>query len=370
MDDLNTVDAIIQKAIKNELFPGAALGIVTESGVTIKKFYGRHTFVPWSRPVDQSSLFDLASLTKPLCTALLVALLVQDQSLSLKQTISDFFPSLTPDKKDITIYHLLTHSSGLDAWMPLYKDIQQRHLKSTNHRLNLACQHILARPLLYKTGTKSVYSDLGFILLAQIIQKVSDDSLWSLAQKKLFFPLKLNNIGSFHEKPPSLTYSVPTGFCPVRNRICWGEVNDLNAWSICSLSGHAGLYSNLGDIIGLLKAIMAGYSGQEIDDFPINPLTIRLFLTNRSKHKSINWGLGFDRPSHKGSTCGEFFSRNSIGHLGYTGTSFWMDLEAKLFVIFLSARTFPFDNTKDKTLMKNFRITLHNEIRKILDSTL
>ncbi len=366
--DLTIIDNIIQKGIASGLFPGAALGLVIQNMSPLKRFYGRHTFTPWSRSIDSYSLFDLASLTKPLCTTMATALLVQRGLIDLRQSLKDFFPFVARDKAKITIQHLLTHSSGLKPWMPLYKYLYEKALKVPDSPLDFVCKIILNAPLFFKTGQKAIYSDLGFILLAQIIQLRSGLELWSFVKRDLFDPLGLSCIGSYHEQREFLAPFVPTGVCPFRKRMCWGEVNDLNAWAIGGMPGHAGLYSCLDDLLVLLRAIMDCCLGRKVAGWTINQSTLDLFVNYRAEHPSINWALGFDRPSLRSSSCGHFFSRNSIGHLGYTGTSFWIDLDAGVIVVFLSARTFPFDKPEDKEKMKSLRIALHNEIRKLTHS--
>jgi len=367
--DFTTVDHIIQSAIKNGLFPGAALGVVVDNAILARKFYGRHAFAPWTRHVDYSSLFDLASLTKPLCTALAVATLVQDGLVYLNQSIGDFFQHISKEKTKITIQHLLTHSSGLEAWFPIYNVLNGKQSQKVPGRggLDLACKLILERPLAYQTGQKALYSDLGFMLLAQIVEQVAGQNLWKFVNRRLYLPLDLTRIGAFGH-PPShqLDLFVPTGVCPVRKRMCWGEVNDLNAWTIGGLPGHAGLYSNLDDLLAFLSAIMKCCLGHRASRLALKNTILGSFLNYRSGSKSVNWALGFDRPSFEFSSSGHLFSKNSVGHLGYTGTSFWMDLDAGIIVVFLSARTFPFDLAEDKRIMKDLRTCLHDRIREIV----
>ncbi|NPA94387.1 MAG: beta-lactamase family protein [Thermodesulfobacteria bacterium] len=362
--DLTTVDKIIQNARSRGLFPGAALGIITPDGKRLSRYYGRHTFTPWSREVDDNSLFDLASLTKPLCTALACAYLVDQKKLSLDETLDSFFPSCPKDKKAITITHLLTHSSGLEAWTPIYVSLKDKSPhQGAGH--DAACKIILEKPLAYKPGQKSLYSDLGFILLGRIVAMVSGMELWELTSRHIYGPLGLSSITSPPRTLENLEQFVPTGFCPHRKRVTWGSVNDLNAWKIGGVPGHAGLFSSLSHLIGLLGGILEAFFKKE-HDFPISHDTLSRFLTYRSQTPDIPWALGLDRPSPKGSTCGSHFSPNSLGHLGYTGTSFWMDLDRRLCVIFLCARTFPFDTEEGRARMKSFRIELHNGVMAAL----
>jgi len=364
--NVTTVDPIIQKAESEGLFPGAALGIYLKDAPFITRYYGRHTFVPWSTPVDRDSLFDLASLTKPLATTLAVALLLERGELDLKHNLGDFWEGLPPEKARITVEKLLTHASGLAAWMAIYERLPSRKWRERGSRLDEACRIILDEPLCSKPGKATLYSDLGFILLGRMVELVSKKGLWSLVKEKIYSPLGLSRITVAQESPSNRQTFVPSGYCPIRNRVSWGEVNDLNAWAIGELPGHAGLFSNLEDVLSLVSYIVKAYSGEECIEFPIDCGTIRHFLSFRSEIKDNNWALGFDRPAPKDSTCGRLFSKRSVGHLGYTGTSFWIDLEAGLCVVFLCARTFPFDSPGSRKKMKAFRRLLHDEARRAL----
>ncbi len=365
--NITTVDSIIQKAIKERLFPGAALGIYSQDLGIRCKYYGRHTFVPWSRKIDQDSVFDLASVTKPLCTALAVAAIMSEDRLYLNQPITDFFPDAPPDKWNITLRHLLCHSSGLSAWMPIYKSLAKRGEMYSPKTKSRACKIILSTPIAYETGSQSIYSDLGFILLGRIVELSSEMSLWHLVKTRIYEPLGLTSFTSPLSKGDSLSeLMVPTGYCPIRRRICWGETNDVNAWSIGGMAGHAGLFSNLEDTLRLTITIMNAYNNTGKGITAIRDRLICQFLDYTSPNSNIPWALGFDRPSLQDSSSGDLFSKNSVGHLGYTGTSFWMDLQEGIIVVFLSARTFPRDIPSDKKRMKKFRRSLHNEIRKAL----
>ncbi len=364
--NLTTVDSIIQKAESEGLFPGAALGIYLKGAPFITRYHGRHTFVPWSRPVDRDSLFDLASLTKPLATALAVALLMERGQLELKHNLGDFWDGLPPDKAQITVENLLTHTSGLAAWMAIYERLPAKKGRERGSRLDEACRIILGEPLCSKPGKAALYSDLGFMLLGRVVELVSQKGLWSLVKEEIYSPLGLSKISVAQENPSNRQVFVPSGYCPIRNRVSWGEVNDLNAWAIGELPGHAGLFSNLEDVLSLVSAISEAYSWDKDSDFPIDFSTIRHFLSFRSEIEGNNWALGFDRPAPRDSTCGRFFSKRSVGHLGYTGTSFWIDLEAGLCVVFLCARTFPFDSPGSRKKMKAFRRLLHDEVRRAL----
>ncbi len=364
--NLTTVDSIIQKAESEGLFPGAALGIYLKDATFITRYHGRHTFVPWSRPVDRESLFDLASLTKPLATTLAVALLLERGELELEHNLGAFWEGLPPEKARITVENLLTHTSGLAAWMAIYERLSANTGRKSGRRLDEACRIILGEPLCSKPGKATLYSDLGFMILGKIVEFVSKKGLLSLVKREIYSPLGLSKITVAQENPSNRQAFVPSGYCPVRNRVSWGEVNDLNAWAIGELPGHAGLFSNLEDVLSLVSSILKAYSGEKCNEFPIDCGTIRRFLSFRSETTGINRALGFDRPAPRDSTCGRFFSKRSVGHLGYTGTSFWIDLEAGLCVVFLCARTFPFDSPGSRKKMKAFRRLLHDEVRSTL----
>ena len=353
---LSLVDKIINNAISEELFPGAALGIVYNTHFVVERYYGRHSFVPWTRKIDKNSIFDLASLTKPIGTALSIALLAEKDKIDLSDSLSGFFRNCPSDKANITIFQLLSHTSGLPSWLPLYKKAPNKNDTRKYYR-----KYILKAKLAFEPGSNFLYSDLGFILLGFIVEIVSKKMLFDFFEKELF---KLANVKFYSSKDLELVKElvVPTGFCPIRRRNILLETNDLNTALSSHTLGHAGLFSNLANLINYLRLILAIYKKRvKIEKWLDMNILDKMFRPLK-KPASTTFALGFDTPSRKNSSSGTLFSKNSIGHLGYTGTSFWIDLDKEIIIIFLSNRTFPFDKREERLKMKDFRAMLHDKI--------
>ena len=217
---------------------------------------------------------------------------------------------------------------------------------------------------------KAVYSDLGFMLLGIIIEKVMNTDLNEAAKNLVFDPLCVEDIFFIPEKGHlTSTFSrqklikntAPTLYCPYRKRIIMGEVHDLNAWAMGGLAGHSGLFGTGKAVCKLLKKFLLIFKGRF--EHPVFKRDLmREFFIKQEMDPASTWALGFDTPSPEGSSSGDHFSPESVGHLGYTGTSFWMDPREEMIVVFLSNRTFPHDTEKSRLAIKDLRRKLHNLI--------
>ena len=257
---------------------------------------------------------------------------------------------------------ILSHTSGLPSWLPLYKRVVDQNNTRAEYE-----KAILTVKLAYNPGSNCMYSDLGFILLGFIIEKVSNMPLHVFFEKKLFRPLGVNFYDSSSLMKTNIKkFVVPTGFCPIRKRHVFGEVNDLNAAFSSHFLGHAGLFSNLQTLSNYLKLILDVYKGKTVVKDWLNSNILRKMFTRLEKPVNATFTLGFDTPSGNTSSAGNYFSKNSIGHLGYTGTSFWIDLDKEVIIVFLSNRTFPYDKKKERLKMKIFRARLYNEVMETI----
>ncbi len=346
--------------------------------------WGGVTHVPWSARVSPSTVYDLASLTKPLATALSVMALVERGKLHLDDTLGSFLSEVPLDKIQISIRHLLGHTSGLPAYRPFYKELI--HLAPDSRLLEMK-KLLLAESLVSPPGTQAGYSDLGFMLLGWVIEGLTGKSLADVAQELVFGPLHVKGlyfplisttaIGQISSKPPFIKGEkedlrdgcckglvAPTEVCPFRKRVVCGEVHDLNAWVIGGVSGHAGLFGTAGSVAKLLLRLLDIYKGRgNVPDFPKGLL--QEFWRIQGSDTGNTWALGFDTPSPTGSSAGSSFSPRSVGHLGFTGTSFWMDLEHEILVVLLANRTFPKADRESQAKMRQFRPLLHDLVRKI-----
>ncbi len=325
-------DAVLQQAIRDHAFPGAAYGIWLR-GERIAASAGRFTYEPDAPRVEPETIYDLASVSKVVATTAMAMLLWQHGQLNLDQPIADFLPefSETPDatshadRQRVSVRMLLAHSSGLPAYARLFETCE------TPAALLDACLHL---PLEAPPGTHTAYSDIGFILLGHLLERMAGETLYSFCQREIFAPLSME-----HTKfcpPVAWKIAIPPTQIDetLRHRLIQGEVQDENCWRLGSVSGHAGVFSNVPDLLRFAACILQ--SGAPI----FRPETVQRFTTRDTTIAGSSRALGWDTPSQP-SSSGQYFSPHSSWHLGYTGTSLWLDFEKQLAVVLLTNRTFP-----------------------------
>ncbi|MFO7963968.1 MAG: serine hydrolase [Desulfobacterales bacterium] len=351
---METVDRIMQQGVSESVFPGSVL-LVSRGGRTVfLKAYGKADIFE-NRKMTVNTIFDLASLTKPLATALAVMKLVQTGAVSLEHTAASILPEFkSPAKEKITLGRLLTHTSGLPAYVPYYEQIADRPRKSRKSEL----QSLLAQtPLEYPVGESCVYSDVGYMVLNWMVERLSGLPLNVFVGRYIYAPLGLNQENGlfFVELDAEIRKGVfaATEKCLWRKKVVCGEVHDENAYASGGVEGHAGLFGGIEAVHHLLFALMSSYHGRQ-NIFP--PALVKHFLTPKpGEHRTP----GFDRPEIDHSSAGAYFSNNSVGHLGFTGTSFWMDLERHIIVILLTNRIHP---SRENERIKDFRPRLHDAV--------
>src|SRR5208283_4938621 len=381
-DSGRRLDSEFKEAIRRGAFSGASLLISGGWAPDFERAWG--TVESGGVAVIQSTRFDLASLTKPLVTAPLCIAALERGLLNLDDPLSRFFPGSVPgDKEGITVKSLLSHSSGLPAYEPFYLELIKLPPKA---RPNALASMILKTPLDTPPGKTADYSDLGFMLLGLILERQMGCRLDRLAQDFLFARLGIDELhfcpiderrtGNGGRKTEDRgrnrdfrsTYSdsryAATQICPWRKRLLFGEVDDENAWTLNGVSGHAGLFGTARGVFRLLSFLWNIYEGSLTD--PLWPRDlVRLFWTRTAVAQGLSdWCLGYDTPSRKGySSAGRYFSRNTIGHLGFTGVSFWLDLEKRVLVILLTNRVHP---TRQNDEIRQLRPVLHDIIMEAL----
>ncbi len=349
---------VIEKAIVDKAFPGATLAIGYQGTVTVHAF-GKLNYDAQASAVTAQTKYDIASLTKVVATTTLVAKLVEGDfpvPLDLDARIDRYLPewAANPQQKEwrskVTVRHLLTHTSGL----PPFKEYW-RTSKSKQDTLT----RIFAEPLDYEPGTKEVYSDLGIILMAEIIERLTGRTLDDLASSYIFNPLKMSN--TMFRPPKKLWPQIaPTEIDNnLRHRMVQGEVHDENAFAIGGVSGHAGLFSTAPDLAAFCQMLLNGgsYAHQRI----LRRSTIALFTTPQHLSNGTRT-LGWAVPTEGGSS-GHFFSAHSFGHTGFTGTSIWIDPDRDLFVVLLTNRVHP---TRENQKIAQVRPALHDAIMESL----
>lgn len=355
---MDQVENMMRQAVEENIFPGGVLLVSVKGSIIFHSAFGLANAVSGVR-MTTDTIFDLASLTKPLATSLAVMKLVQDGKIDTDDNLVPILPECrNTDKEMITIKNLLCHNSGLPDYRPYFlavKDVSQ------NKRQEDIRNMLVKEPLLCRPGEKTLYSDLGFMMLRWVVETVSkrrldrftaDEIYGSIGLKNLFF-VDLdanNNVG----KTTKRTFAA-TEICPWRNMLLEGVVHDENAYAAGGIDGHAGLFGTALDINSLLSRLLFAFHGMS-DDRLFVPGLVKEFF---KRQEGTDWALGFDTPSAAGSSCGRYFSSKSVGHLGFTGTSFWMDLEKFISVILLTNRVHPHRNDMR---IKEFRPVLHDAV--------
>lgn len=332
---LARVDSVIRHAIAEGASPGAALVVGRHGKLVRLRGYGRTDWDPFAPHVTDSTLYDLASLTKAMGTATVAAQLVREGRLRLDTPIHRYLDAWPARGLHglITVRHLLAHTSGLPAGHDIWTGTHTR-----NERVaQLAKLRVHTRP-----GRTRNYSDVGMILLGAIIEDVVGARLDAVLQTRLFGPLGMADTRfnplryDSHRGAFSLTSIAPTEVDTyVRRSLVHGVVHDLNAWALDGVAGHAGLFSSARDMATYGQMILDATRGAE------TPIFERGAFASWIRQRSFGRPLGWDVPTGPTSSAGRYFSRASIGHTGFTGTSLWIDPERDLFVVLLTNRLNP-----------------------------
>ena len=370
---LAELDTLFAKALSQDVFPGAVFGLACgppAARQTTVKAYGRL----WASGVHGSEnqamheevVFDLASLTKPLATVLATLCLKQRGLLRLNDPLPDLLNQPIPaDKRAITLAQLLRHSSGLPAHRPYFESLREL---SVDKRRDALLTMLLAEPLESAPGSKVVYSDLGFILLGRIIEEISNEPLDEFVASWLYAPLGLQEKIAFN--PPgspvfgAKSMFAPTEECPWRGKVLQGEVHDDNAHALGGVAGHAGLFGTAGAVLTLVRFLLDLQQGRASHPH-LAAADLQEAVRRTNTQADSTWGLGFDTPAASQSSAGHLLSRQSFGHLGFTGTSFWCDPERDLSVVLLTNRVHP---CRDNTLIRDFRPRFHDAVARSCDA--
>jgi len=326
---LHEVDAIVRQGIRQGVYPGAVVVIGRKDSVLYARGYGHFTWSPSSPvPTPDSTLWDIASITKVMGTTSAAMRLVDAKRLGLDAPVRQYVPQFSGGPKDrVTVRMLLDHTSGLRAYVPFFKQARTR---------DAAKALLYAEPLVRPPGNSAVYSDLNAILMGLVLESVSGLPFDSLVTREVFRPLQLH-MTMF--RPPARVHrrTMPTALW--RGHPVQGQVNDPNAVVFGGAAGHAGIFSTGMDLARYAQVWLrngVGPGGQWV-----NAATIREFLT-----RGANSGprlLGWDTPELDGkepSLFGTLISHAAYGHTGFTGTEIWVDPAHDLFLVFLTNRTF------------------------------
>ncbi len=324
---LARIDDVVKAAIQRGQLPGAVVLVARDGKVVFHKAYGSRSKQPADIPMTVDTVFDLASLTKPLATATSIMLLLEQGKLRLSDRAAQYVPEFGSKGKDkITIEQLLLHTSGLIADNPLsdYADGPPKAFERI-HELTPTSE----------PGARFVYSDVGFLVLGEIVERISGEPLDVFARRNIFAPLGLRET-TFKPGKPLAERAAPTE--QREGRWMQGEVHDPRSYQLAGVAGHAGLFSTADEIAVYAQMLLNGgsYSGKRI----LSPATVRLMTTARPVPGGQR-ALGWDVNTRYSSNRGELFGPTSFGHTGFTGTSIWVDPASRTTVIFLSNRVHP-----------------------------
>jgi CubicO group peptidase (beta-lactamase class C family) len=349
---------VLEDAITGGAFPGCAFGVLAEGTLLLQDARGRFTYEQDSTRVTSGTVFDLASVSKVVATTAIAMLLYQRGRLDLDEKLGTLLPEFLAGRtaadhaRDVTLRHLLAHNSGLPAYVEFFKTA------SSSAELLSACMRL---PMEAAPGQRGEYSDPGFILLGKALEVCMGEPIDVFAQREIFNPLGMNSTGFC--PPPELQTAIPPteDDLTFRQRRIQGEVQDENAWLLGGVSGHAGLFSNVPDVLRFAAEVLKS----SVNDSEIKHLfeasTIEVFEKRQGPPDSSR-ALGWDTPSAN-SSSGQYFSRRSIGHLGYSGCSLWIDLDARLAVVLLTNRTWP---DRRSQLIRQVRPAFHDAVRQAL----
>lgn len=352
----------MEQAVQEGVFPGGVLLCSKDSRIVFHKAFGRADLVEGIK-TQTSTIFDLASLTKPLATALAAVLIVKNGAISLNAQIGSVIHQFKgTDKEKITVDMLLRHTSGLPAYKEYFRQIADFNGNPREKLRGL----IVREDLENRPGECQVYSDLGFILLAWIIEEVTGLRLDRFVHEKIYQPLTIKNL--FFIELDRVTKTAvnigagdkkmyaAAGRCPWRKKLIKAEVDDDNAWAAGGIEGHAGLFGDALSVYRVCLEILHTLHGKP--DTIFDPKTLRSFVEKKNGFEMV---AGFDTPAKKESSAGRYFSKSSIGHLGFTGTSFWIDPETSLMAVLLTNRVHPLRESEG---IRPFRRKIHDLIYK------
>lgn len=376
MKPCDPIDHLLNERIAAGDFPSAVYLVAEHGEKVFGNALGNACVVPHEVPAHFDTIYDLASLTKVLVTGLLVAKLAKDGKLSLEDTIAKHFPEFeSTDKHSIKLIRLLSHTSGFKAWLPLY--LLAGVDAPLAEREEAVFKLIVNEPLDNPPGTKVVYSDLNFILLGLLIEKIHEQDLDEVAKREIFEPLGLANTffnppnarvvdiaatetGNRHERKTCEELGHETGASDWREHVIRGEVHDGNCFYLNGVAGHAGLFSNANEVLRIASQFLS-----ETTEL-LDTKTCELFRTNFTDGLNEARSVAFQLGATADSTASKSLSPDSFGHLGFTGTALWLEPETGRIFILLTNRThdheLPFVN------INSVRRTFNELAQKALES--
>lgn len=369
------VEQAFAEAIEKGVIPGATLIVRHGADIAYQGAFGFRQREPESALMRFDTVFDLASLTKPLATAIAAMLLVSEGKLKLDERVTRYLPNFgVHGKGAVTFRQLLAHCSGLAAWRPFFERVAEIERSG---RVNFMASRG-ARDFVYEEihrerpeappGARAIYSDLNFMVLGEAIEQIGGASLDQFCANRIFRPLGLRATGFIdlalarvRRLEPVAGMFAATGFCALRRRILDGEVDDENAYAMGGVAGHAGLFAPAEEVDRIAVELMTAWAGHS--SF-LPQKIVREFWTRDPSVRGSTWALGWDTPSPEYSSSGRFFSPAAVGHLGFTGTSIWIEPEAEIAIVLLTNRVHP---RRDNQAIRDFRPMLHDRVMEALE---
>ncbi len=345
--------AVLERGIADSVFPGAQVAVVHRGRLIASRGFGRQTYDPDSPRVTPNTVYDLASITKVAATTVTAMRLWEQGKLLLDVPVKSYLPEFTGGLKDsVTVRHLLTHSSGVHWWVDLWNHARDRAE---------ALEYVYRLPLDYAPGDSMIYSDLGLILLGQILETITGKPLDRLADQLVFRPMGMRNT-RFNPPQEWLPRIAPTEVGGGLNRgLIHGQVHDENAYFLGGVSAHAGLFSTAEDLAALAQMLLNGGMYRHHRFF--SPATVKYWTTRQNLPPGSPRALGWTTPTDEGSSAGDYFSPGSFGHTGFTGTSLWIDPNRKIAVVLLTNRVHP---TRERGGIYEVRRAFHNAVMRAL----
>lgn len=345
-DGMAGLDGVIDRALASKAFPGGVVAVGRDGALVHLRPFGHLSYDAGAPAVKADTIYDLASLTKVIVTATTAMILVDEGKLDITRPVSAFIPEFRGGAKDkVTVEHLLTHSSGIDWWAPLYEEIagQPEYVK-----------RIVAMDLKSEPGAKALYSDLGLILLGEVLQRLTGESLEAFAKKHILEPLGMKDT-RYRPGQELLPRIAPAEVVAERGGLVHGVVHDENAMALGGVAPHAGLFGTAPDLARFAQMMLNG--GVLEHKRIVSRATIERFTAERRVPGSSR-AYGWEKPTAENS-AGARLSPLAFGHTGFTGTSMWIDPAQKLFVILLTNRVHP---TRENNQIRQVRKDVHNAV--------
>lgn len=341
MGKLDYAFSLVNGAIEKKYFPGAQVLVGNRKGILKSQCFGNRCIYPKTLPVNENTLFDLASLTKVVATNMVFMIFMEKGLISVYDKVNYYLDGFKGDSKEnITLYNLLTHTAGFIPCEPLYK-----YCTNYESSINYICKHELE----YEPGTRCIYSDFSYILLGYILEKIAGESLDSLSQKYIFDPLNMK----FTTFNPKTENAAATEINKATGKPFIGICHDENGRFFGGVSGHAGLFSNALDLSKFANMLI-----NEGNEF-ISKAGFNTMIRNYTIGLGENRGYGWCVKGNSNSSGGDIISPEAFGHTGFTGTSMWVDVKNNIFTILLTNRVHP---TRDNSNIIRFRRLFNNAV--------